>query len=95
MAFPTSPSDGDTYVVGSVTFTYNAATNVWVRSGGGSVAIQGTQGTTGEQGTQGTQGLTGQGLQGQAGSTQGAQGNQGIGGGGVPIGQEGEVLYNK
>ena len=63
----------------------------------GTQGMQGTQasqGTTGEQGTQGTQGLTGQGLQGQAGSTQGAQGKQGSAGGGVPIGQEGEVLYN-
>lgn len=48
MAFPVSPSDGDTHSVGSTTFIYKAATNQWkgvvtsspfnLSSGGGSVA---------------------------------------------------------
>ena len=38
--FPDSPSNGDTFVVGSLTYTYTASTDVWDASGVTSAAIQ-------------------------------------------------------
>ena len=44
--FPNTPSDGDTHVVGDVTFTYDAAKNSWLTvpssSGGSSVVVSDT-----------------------------------------------------
>lgn len=34
--FPNTPADGDTHVVGAVTFTYSATKTVWSPSSGGS-----------------------------------------------------------
>lgn len=72
--FPSSPVDGQTVLVGAVTWTYSAASNVWNITSNG---IQGAQGFQGLQGIQGAQGSVGaQGFQGLDGA-QGAQGVQG------------------
>lgn len=82
--FPNSPSNGTTYTVGTITWTYNSAKGVW------NITSTGTQGTSGPQGIQGVsgsavaQGFTGgQGLQGIQGikgdyAAQGIQGIQGV-----------------
>ena len=82
--FPNSPSNGSTYTVGSVTWTYNSTKAVWNITSNGVQGVQGGQGLQGISGSavaQGTQGLQGrQGTQGLAGSaaSQGLQGLQGI-----------------
>ena len=73
--FPTSPTNGQVYTVGSRSWTWNSVNATW----------DATSVTTGPQGTQGTQGLTGTGTQGTQGTqgllgtgTQGVQGTQGL-----------------
>jgi len=57
--FPSSPTNGDTYTLNSVTYQYDGTK--WIRYSA-SVGAQGNTGSTGAQGSQGTQGH--QGLQG-------------------------------
>ena len=57
--FPSSPTNGDTYTLNSVTYKYDGTK--WIRFSA-SVGAQGNTGSTGAQGAQGTQGH--QGLQG-------------------------------
>lgn len=85
--FPNSPSNGSTYTVGGVTWTYNSSKSVWNITSTGAQGIQGrqgTQGTTGAQASQGWQGTIGTqgkiGTQGNTGTaaSQGAQGTQGV-----------------
>lgn len=52
--FPNSPNNGDTYTVGSITWTWNSTKSVWEVS-----PLQGPQGPQGAQGAQGPQGATG------------------------------------
>lgn len=90
MAFPQSPSNGDTYTTNNGTaFLYVAADNKWIIVGltgiqgaqgdtgvQGETGEQGDQGETGSQGETGAQGETGTGIQGETG-TVGAQGDTG------------------
>ena len=44
MAFPTTPANGDTHTVGSVTWSYNSTTDIWAQantsgSGGGPTTL--------------------------------------------------------
>ena len=57
--FPSSPSNGDTYTLNSVTYQYDGTK--WVRYSA-AVGAQGSTGSTGPTGAQGAQGY--QGLQG-------------------------------
>ena len=54
--FPSSPSNGDTYTLNSVTYQYDGTK--WVRYSA-SVGAQGSTGSTGSQGGQGPQGPQG------------------------------------
>ena len=56
MAFPTTPANGDTHTVGSVTWSYNSTTDIWAQantsgSGGGATTLTDlgiTDGTNGQ-----------------------------------------------
>jgi hypothetical protein len=86
ISFPTSPTNGQTYTVGSKIWQWNATNNTWdavpnpysptgAQGTTGTQGITGFQGITGAQGPTGTQGITGtQGTQ----ATQGITGAQGI-----------------
>jgi hypothetical protein len=89
--FPTSPSDGQTYIENGRIFEYNSAKQRWESlTTTGAQGIQGIQGTggVGQQGVQGTDGaFAGQGIQG----TAGEQGIQGIAGAFAGQGVQGVV----
>ena len=84
MAFPSSPTNGQTVTINGIVYQYNSISSTWTRTGVvpiGNQGFQGAQGSnTGFQGFQGNQGFQGrQGAQGYQGSTgsQGFQGYQG------------------
>ena len=65
--FPSSPSNGDTYTLNSVTYQFDGTK--WIRYSA-SVGAQGNTGPTGSQGATGSTGPTGNtGAQGATGST--------------------------
>ena len=58
--FPQNPSDGDTVIIGSKTWTYVSAYNVWDKVGPeGSTGATGAAGATGATGAAGATGATG------------------------------------
>ena len=87
--FPSSPSNGDTYTLNSVTYQYDGTK--WVRYSA-SVGAQGATGSTGPTGAQGATGSGGStgstGAQGATGAT-GAQGAAGAQGATGPTGAQG------
>jgi hypothetical protein len=79
--FPASPTNGQTFTSGGITWTYSTSVGAWEIVPSSIQGVQGIQGTNGFQGIQGTQGRQGiqgangfQGIQG----TQSANGFQGI-----------------
>lgn len=70
MAFPSSPTDGQTAVVNNITYTYSSANNAWSRVAVTVTGLTGSTGATGPIGPTGTQGATGTtGATGQTGAT--------------------------
>jgi hypothetical protein len=85
--FPASPTNGQTFTSGGITWTYSTSVGAWEIVPSSIQGVQGIQGTNGFQGitgagTQGLQGILGlQGIQ----SIQGIQGTTGGGSGGASV----------
>jgi hypothetical protein len=85
--FPASPTNGQTFTSGGITWTYSTSVGAWEIVPSSIQGVQGIQGANGFQGitgagTQGLQGILGlQGIQ----SIQGIQGTTGGGSGGASV----------